>query len=198
MLAPVDGIHDLGGRHGFGGSLAQRDERVFHADWERRVFALNLLLGGQGCFPIDAFRHAIERLDPLTYLGAGYYERWLAALEKLLEESGGRLRPGAVADPSAAREIEAAPRFAVGDRVRTRNLHPVTHTRLPGYAKGRLGQVALRHGAWVLPDTHAHGRGECPEHVYAVRFEGRELFGDAAEPGSSVHLDCFERYLEPA
>ena len=194
----MDGIHDLGGRHGFGGSLAQRDEQVFHADWERRIFAVNLLLGGQGCFPADAFRYAIERLDPPTYLGAGYYGRWLAALEKLLTESGGRLRPGTVVDSSAAREIEVAPRFAVGDPVRARNLHPATHTRLPGYAKGKCGRVVLHQGAWVLPDTHAHGQGECPEYVYAVRFEGRELFGDAAEPGSSVHLDCFERYLEPA
>lgn len=194
----MDGIHDLGGRHGFGGSLGEREEEGFRAPWERRVFAMNLLLSARGCYTADAMRHAIERLDPVTYLSAGYYGRWLASLELLVEECGGRLQPGRVADISAARRVEGVPRFAVGDPVRTRNLHPAGHTRLPGYAKGKLGSVALQQGAWVLPDTNAHEKGECPEYVYAVRFAGRELFGDDAEPGTFVHLDCFERYLEPA
>jgi hypothetical protein len=194
----VDGIHDLGGRHGFGGPLSERDERGFHADWERRVFAMNLLLMGQGCFAIDTLRHAIERLDPVVYLSAGYYGRWLESLEKLLAECGGHPHPGSVADPSARRAIEAPPRFAVGDAVRTRNLHPPGHIRLPGYAKGKRGRVVLQQGGWVFPDTNAHGLGECPEHVYAVRFEGRELWGEDAEPASALHLDCFESYLEPA
>ena len=193
----MDGIHDLGGKHGFGGSLEARDEAAFHVAWEARVRAMVGVLIGQGCFNTDAFRHAIERLAPEAYLGDGYFGRWLGAIELLVEDEG-RLRAGLYPDPTAARSVETPPRFAVGDAVMTRNLHPRGHTRLPGYARARRGEVVLHQGGWVLPDTHAHGAGECPEHVYAVRFEGRELWGESAERGTSVHLDLFESYLEPA
>ena len=194
----MDGIHDLGGKHGFGGSLERRDEAEFHADWEPRVRAIASLMIGQGCWNTDAFRHAIERLDPRAYLGDGYFGRWLGAVEKLVEEAGGRPAPGLYPDPTTLREIDRQPRFAPGDAVVTRNLHREGHTRLPGYARARRGTVALLQGAWVFPDSHAHGEGESPEHVYAVRFEGRELWGESAEPGTTVHVDLFESYLDPA
>jgi hypothetical protein len=191
----VDGIHDLGGRHGFGGSLEVRDESTFHDVWERRVFGTTMALAAGGCFSTDAFRHALERVDPVTYLADGYFGRWMAGVSLLLDE--GRIVPGRVADPTAARAVAGPPRFAPGDAVRTRNLHRAGHTRLPAYARGKRGAVVLVQGGWVLPDTNAHDRGEHPEHVYAVRFEGVELWGDAAEPGTCVCLDCFESYLEP-
>src|SRR5262249_19734127 len=144
----------------------------------------------------DAFRHAIERLDPVAYLTAGYYGRWLAATELLLREAADRA-PAPPASPGALRAAARAPRFAAGARVRTRRLHTAGHTRLPRYARGLRGTVALVHPAFVFPDTHAHGRGERPQHVYAVRFAARELWGDGAEPGVHVHVDCFEDYLEP-
>jgi nitrile hydratase len=194
----MDGIHDLGGRQGFGGRLSERDEQTFHASWEARVHGMAALLLVGGCFNIDEFRHAIERVDPVAYLADGYYGRWLSAAEKLVAECGGRPEKGRVADWRAARRLDRPARFAVGDAVRTRNLHASGHTRLPGYARARAGTVAIVQGGWVLPDTHAHGRGECPETVYAVRFSGRELWGDAAEPGTSVVVDLFESYLEPA
>jgi hypothetical protein len=194
----MDGIHDLGGRHGFDGSLEQRDEAGFHAPWEERVFALTSLLLGARCFNTDEFRHAIERLDPVVYLADGYYGRWLGAVEKLVREAGGRPTPGRVGDPSASRPLAEAPRFVVGDAVITRNLHPPGHSRLPGYARAHRGTIAIVQGGWVLPDANAHGRGECPEYVYAVRFTGEELWGRDAEPGTSVHVDLFESYLEPA
>lgn len=194
----MDGIHDLGGKQGFGGSLAVRDEGNFHAAWEGRAFAIASLVMARGCFNNDEFRHAIERLEPVAYLADGYYGRWLGAIELLVHEAGRRPTPGRVADPSTRREIARAPGFAPGDAVRTRNLHRAGHTRLPAYARARRGTVALAHGAWVLPDSNAHARGECPEHVYAVRFSGEELWGDAAEPGTSICLDLFESYLEPA
>jgi hypothetical protein len=193
----MDGIHDLGGRHGFG-SLVERDEAGFHAPWEQRVFALASLLLGAGCANTDEFRHAIERLDPVAYLADGYYGRWLGAAELLVADAGGRPVPGRVLDPTAARSLDTAPRYAVGDEVVTRNLHPAGHTRLPGYVRSRRGTVSIVQGAWVLPDTNAHGRGECPEYVYAVRFTGRELWGESAEAGTSVHVDLFESYLEAA
>jgi nitrile hydratase len=95
------------------------------------------------------------------------------------------------------RTVERPPAFRVGERVRTRNHQPKGHTRLTAYARARRGVVARVHPACVFPDTNAHFQGERPQHVYAVRFEARELWGESAEPGSCVHLDCFESYLEP-
>jgi nitrile hydratase len=157
----------------------------------------SLVLGG-GCFNADEFRHAIERLDPVAYLTEGYYARWLGAVELLVHEAQGRPTRGRVPDPSAKRPVDAAARFAVGDRVRTRNLHRTGHTRLPAYARARTGTVALLQGGWVLPDSNAHHQGERPEHVYGVRFDGAELWGESAEPDTSVTLDLFDSYLEPA
>jgi nitrile hydratase len=215
----VNGIHDMGGMHGFGPIEAPRDEPVFHERWEARVFGMSALasfrLGGN----IDARRHGLERLDPVTYLRNGYYGRWLARLEADLLARG-VLAPGELEarlagarapaaplpplPPAAApaahpflREIDRAAAFRVGDRVRTRNHQPAGHTRLTGYARVRRGVVARVHPACVFPDTNAHYQGEHPQHVYAVRFEARELWGESAEPGTSVHLDCFESYLEP-
>jgi nitrile hydratase len=194
----MDGIHDLGGKHGFGGSLAERDEAEFHRSWEPRVRAMAGLMIGQGCFNVDAFRHAIERLDPAVYLTDGYFGRWLGAVEKLVEEADRRPQAGLYPDTTARRETELAPRYALGDVVVTRNLHPAGHTRLPSYARSCRGTVALLHGAWVFPDTHAHDAGENPQHVYAVRFEARDLWGNEAEAGTCVHVDLFESYLAPA
>jgi nitrile hydratase len=196
----VNGIHDMGGMHGFGAVPRERDGgayRPFAAPWEGRVRALWALVMGSGSVNVDRFRHAIERLDPVTYLSAGYYGRWLAALEAVLREQGGRLEATG-GGRGARREIAVPPRFGVGEAVRTRNLQPEGHTRLPGYARGKRGEIALQQGIWVFPDTNAHGRGEHPQHVYSVRFDGCELFGAEAEPGLAVHVDLFESYLEPA
>jgi len=207
----VNGIHDMGGMDGFGPVEVEANEPVFHQRWEARVFGINLLFTGN----VDAGRHAIERIPPAEYLGLPYYGRWLRALEARLAELGvlgqgeldariaGRPYPPSTppgplpaASPDARREVERAPAFRVGQRVRARNWQPRGHTRLPAYARGRCGVVAIVHPAFVLPDTNAHGRGEHPEHVYAVRFEGAELWGSTAEPDSCVYLDCFESYLE--
>jgi nitrile hydratase subunit beta len=195
----VNGIHDLGGRHGFGRVQREADEPAFRAHWEGRVRAIASLLVARGVFSVDAFRHAIERLEPVVYLTDGYYGRWLGAVESLVRELGDELTAGRVPRADRAqRPVSEPPRFALGDRVRTRNLQPSGHTRLPGYAREKCGRVVQRHGGWVFPDTNAHDRGECPQHLYTVRFEGRELWGLAAEPGSCVHLDLFESYLESA
>jgi len=172
--------------------------RLLAAVAAERVFGLASLLTGTGCFNVDEFRHAVERVDPVRYLADGYYGRWLAAVELLVHEAGGHPTAGRVSDPTASRSLPHAARFGVGDAIVTRNLHPSGHTRLPSYARGRRGTIAIVQGGWVLPDTNAHGGGECPEHVYAVRFSGDELWGESAEAGTSVHLDLFESYLEPA
>src|SRR5204863_45135 len=89
-------------------------------------------------------------------------------------------------------------RFKPGDRVRTRNIHPQTHTRLPRYARGRIGVVEQVRGCHVFPDSIAIGEGENPQWVYTVRFEGRELWGDACDPTLKVSIEAFEPYLERA
>jgi nitrile hydratase len=210
----VDGIHDLGGKQGFGRVHVESDEPVFHQRWEGRTFGLMSALGFGN---IDAGRHAIERIPPQDYLSLPYYGRWLRALETTLLESGvlasGELeaqlagevfsrKATAPEQPQPAgparRPTDRQPSFRVGETVRTKDLHRSGHTRLPGYARVRRGVVSIVHpDVWVLPDTNAHGRGENPERVYAVRFDGRELWGEEAEPGTSVHIDLFESYLEP-
>ena len=237
----MNGIHDLGGMHGFGPVRVERDEPVFHARWEGRVYALTGATGGSFAPNIDKFRHAIERMDPVEYLTAGYYGRWLRAIETRLVEAG-ELEPGAVdrlarqlaakgVEPGARarlpapppthgsappaptstppktatarpksrfrREVDRAPRFAVGDAVVARADHPAGHTRLPRYVRGKAGRIESVYDAYVFPDANAHDRGEEPQHVYSVAFEGVELWGADAEPGTSVRLDLFESYLEP-
>jgi nitrile hydratase len=214
----MDGIHDMGGMHGFGRVLREPNEPVFHARWEGRVRAMLGVLLGRGVGNIDAFRHAIERMAPLDYLANPYYGRWLAALERLCVEHGvatrdelaarraGAARSTGTSAPrpsgppvssSPFRPLARAPRFAIGDAVTARDLHAPGHTRLPRYARGRRGVVVRLHPPSVFPDTNAHGRGEDPQHLYSVRFEGAELWGAEAEPRSAVHLDLFEPYLEP-
>jgi len=186
----------MGGMHGFGRVVVERDEPVFHADWERRVFGIGLLALGTGIANIDRFRHAIERLDPVEYLSAGYYGRWLGALETAVREWRERGEAADSVDGRTLRAVDAAPRFAAEQTVRARNLQPAGHTRLPGYVRGKRGSIARVHPAFVLPDTNAHGLGENPQHVYAVRFDATELFGSAAEPNACVHVDLFESYLD--
>ncbi len=226
----MDGIHDLGGKHGFGAVVREPGEPVFHAKWEARVFAVMRGLGGVAVASSDHFRHGIERILPEAYLRHGYYGRWLGGLETLAIEAGvvdaaaieARMRERGV-EPSrcvaagaavrgarppaldraplgrgAARALAAPPRFALGDRVRTSRFPVPGHTRLPAYARGRVGAVVALHGGWVFPDDNAHGRGESPCHLYTVAFAGEELWGTTAEPNAEVRLDLFEPYLHTA
>jgi nitrile hydratase len=189
----MDGIHDLGGRQGFGAvPRGPEAEQTFSADWQRRVFGLSAV---GGLANTDAFRHAVERVEPSRYLSVGYWGRWLTALESLARENDPRVAPTG-AGGSPVRPIQRAPLFRPGDRVRVRDLHTSGHTRLPGYVRGRCGVIAIQQGGWIYPDSHAHGEGEQPQYAYAVRFEGHELWGDTAEPATRVYVDLFEPYLE--
>ena len=209
----MDGIHDLGGMQGFG--TVEHDDTVFHAPWERLAFAMAQTAHIEG--NTDDFRHAIERLEPGQYLTVGYYGRWLACTEIRLRErglldsdevdrraGGSEARPRSTASvglPTGAaaggpkRRLDRPPRFSVGETVRVRDLHQVGHTRLPGYVRGHRGTVLLVHHVFVFPDTNAHGRGDDPQHVYAVQFRARDLWGAGDHV---VTVDLFESYLEPA
>jgi nitrile hydratase beta subunit len=214
----MNGIHDMGGMHGFGPVVVQADEPIFHSEWEKRVLGMAYQMVGFGWTNIDAFRHAIERMEPTAYLSAGYYGRWLDAVERLLVEAGvlaagdvaARIAGEAVTPPAqlpvprgsatgeVIRTVDRQPRFAVGDRVRARIASPPGHTRLPRYVAGRHGVVHRIHPACVFPDSNAHFRGEDPQYLYNVRFEASALWGADAEPGAAVHIDLFEPYIEPA
>jgi nitrile hydratase len=219
----MNGVHDMGGMHGMGPIAPEPNEPVFHERWEARVYALNRAVGFVGKWNIDAGRHSRERIPPADYLRMSYYEKWLAGLIMLLQESGlateaelesGRPAPGsAKATPALTTERVAAvvaargsfdrpvntpPRFAVGQPVRTKKINPTGHTRLPRYARGRIGIVDRVHGAHVFPDSNAHFRGEDPQHLYSVRFSARELWGEEAAPRDSVYIDLWESYLYPA
>ncbi|MCC6179574.1 MAG: nitrile hydratase subunit beta [Chloroflexi bacterium] len=223
----MNGPHDMGGMHGFGPVVREQNEPVFHGDWEKQVYGIMQAARERRIFSVDEMRHAIERMPPVEYLASSYYERWLAAAERLLAEKG-VVSPAELEDrvasltanPDApsphhedprwvermrARTTERppyerpgpAPRFAVGDAVRARNVHPAGHTRLPRYARGKRGVIHQYSGCFIFPDTYAHGLGEQPQPLYSVRFCAREVWGDSAEPNQSLYLDLWESYLEP-
>ena len=219
----TNSVHDMGGMHGFGKVVQEPNEPPFHAEWERRAFAFTIAMGKPGGWSIDMSRAARESLPPLDYLSKSYYEIWLAGLEKLMAERGfvgqdeieaGRalhpprqitrkLSPGDVPTmlfrgAPTEREPQAPARFAIGERVRTRIINPPTHTRLPRYARGRVGVIELLHGCHVFPDSSALGAGEDPQWLYTVSFEGRELWGADADPTMKVSVDAWEAYLDPA
>lgn len=215
----MNGIHDVGGMHGMGPIEYETNEPVFHAWWEGRVYALNRALRVKS--NPDADRLAMELLPPADYLRLSYYERWLARLRYQVVKFGlvtsaeletGKAAAGFVKEtpaltaamsarflsrgtPSAV-DPKVRPRFRVGDRVRARNIHPVGHTRLPRYARGKIGTIGRDHGVYRFPDTNAHGLGQRRQHVYAVRFAFRELWGDSASARDVVHLDMWDDYLE--
>jgi nitrile hydratase subunit beta len=219
----MNGVHDMGSMHGMGPIQHEKNEPVFHARWEATVFALNRAVAAWGRWNMDASRHQKELIPAAEYLRMSYYERFLVGMTALLIQSGlvtreevesGKASRGsqkAIPPLTAAqvpalcargepanRRVAVAPRFQVGQRVRARNMHPPGHTRLPRYARGKLGTIERDHGVYVFPDSNAHFQGEKPQHVYSVRFAARELWGEQAKPQDAVYINLWDDYLEPA
>jgi nitrile hydratase subunit beta len=218
----MNGIHDMGGMEGFGPVQPEPNEPPFHSAWEGRALALNRAMSYAKLWNIDRSRAAIEEMPPRDYLGMTYYEKWALRLEKLLLEyglvaadeiaAGHSLRPGkalprtlpaadvakALTRGSYSRPSNTTPLFKAGDRVRARNIHPKTHTRLPRYARGHVGVIECVRGHHVFPDSVAVGQGENPQWLYTVLFDGRELWGGRADPTLKVSIEAWEPYLEPA
>ena len=219
----MNGVHDMGGMHGMGPIQYEKNEPVFHAAWEGRVYALNRALRAWRKWSLDTDRHGIELLPQADYLRMSYYERWAVRMFEQVVKYGlvtkeemesGKAASGA---PKATPALTAAmsssfltrnipssqdpkirPLFKVGQHVRGRNMHPAGHTRLPRYARGKSGTIVRDHGVYIFPDTNAHFLGEKRQHVYSVRFAARELWGESASPRDSVHIDMWDDYLEPA
>ena len=204
----MDGMHDLGGKQGFGPVRHNPNAPGFHADWERRVTALYALAVRHGVFNMDEYRHAIERMEPRYYLGAGYYERTLTSLATLVVEKGlvsraalqqqvdGDFPLAAAAAASAGRgNLAQRETFAVGERVRVRSEGVPGHHRLPGYVRGKTGVVVGVTPPYPFPDAHAHGVPAADEPTFDVRFDARALWPESAD-AASVHVGVFQSYLE--
>lgn len=219
----MNSIHDMGGMHGLGPVTVEHAEKVFHEEWEGRAAGLLEVMTFPPGFTVDRFRYLRETLRPDLYLAQSYYEQWLYIAEQALLEAGmitleelqterranstgssaAPIQPAAVWDflhdrTHSGRSLDVQPRFALGQKVRARNIHPSGHTRLPRYARGKSGAVVRLHGGHVLPDASAHGLGEQPQHLYTVGFSARELWGAEASAKDRIFLDLWESYLEPA
>jgi nitrile hydratase subunit beta len=209
--------------HGMGSIQYEKNEPVFHEPWEARIFALNRAVRAWRIWTADASRHAVELIPAPEYLRMSYYEQRLHSLVELMIKSGlvsraevenGKSAPNSLkatpaltadAVPSMlakgrpmSREVPVAARFKAGQAVRARNINPTGHTRLPRYARGKLGTIHLDHGVYVFPDTNADSLGENPQHLYSVRFSARELWGEQASSRDAVYLDMWDDYLECA
>jgi len=219
----MNGAHDMGGTHGFGPVITEDNEPPFHADWEARSLAITLAAGSLGKWNLDQSRFAREDTPPANYLRRTYYEMWYEGLERLLlqheivtaDEIAAAQRgetferiaeppltadrvPSALARGGKARvDVEVAPLFTVGQSVRAKIMSPQGHTRLPRYVRGRTGVVDRDHGVFIFPDTHAATGDPKPQHIYAVRFEATELWGDDAQ-GGAVYVDLWDDYLDAA
>jgi nitrile hydratase beta subunit len=217
----MDGIHDLGGKLGFGPIDVTHDDAPFHAPWEGRMMAIARAISRPGGWNVDKFRHSRELEDPVAYLTRPYYDQWYKAYACMLVGSGlvtveelgaGRsdgsrpeglpapMSAGDVTSPTAGnirfdRPYDKKPRFAVGAPVVARNISTVGHARLPAYARARPGEIAAYHGAHILADASAHDRMEV-EPLYSVRFALADLFPERAGSKDAVYLDLWESHLE--
>lgn len=219
----MNGVHDMGGMHGMGPIEPEPNEPVFHQPWEGRLFALRRAMGAWRRWNIDATRYQVELVPPAEYLELSYYARqFVAFLEMLVQKNfvsraeidsgvaapgGSKASPALTVDKAevlvakgipTSRDVSVQARFQVGQAVRARNMHPLGHTRLPRYVRGKSGTIDRDHGVFVFPDTNAHFLGEKPQHVYSVRFAAHELWGEQAAPRDAVYLDLWDDYLEPA
>jgi nitrile hydratase beta subunit len=222
----MDGVHDMGGMHGFGRVLEPGSELAYHERWEPRVFAIQMLVGREGLGAGPGGRPVREEMDPPRYLAASYYERWLYSAEQRLLRKG-TILPGEVEDvierlqagESFPEHQDAAMaeriiadlhavypmdvpaedvRFGRGQTVRVKRMHPAGHTRCPRYVRGAVGLIEGVRGADRLPDRAVYGEQVTPEPVYSVAFRSQELWGPSEETPWTVLLDLWDSYLDPA
>ena len=225
----MNGVHDMGGMHGFGPIDIEVDEPIFHDEWEGRVYGMVTSIREEhDVYGPYGSRHYIENIPPAQYLASSYYEKWMLALETALvskgllttEELDARTRqlsgdPSAEVarrdDPDLAERVRqrvykpqpleqrasTEPLFSVGDEIVVRNIHPVGHTRLPRYVRGKRGVIARIYGAQGFQDEPTVADSS-PQHVYSVVFEASELWGGNAEPNQLLYIDMWECWMESA
>jgi len=204
----MDGMHDLGGRQGFGPVRHSADAAAFHDSWELRVNSLYGHAVALGLFNMDEYRHAIERMDPRHYLAASYYERAFTSLATLLVEkgvltreelerrAGGCVPLAAPAKPGRSNRV-GRQTLVPGDRVRVREDRVSGHVRLPAYLRGKTGVVVAVSPPYPFPDAHAHGLEAEDEVTCDVRFDSLHLWPDSAD-SAFVYAAVFQSYLDRA
>lgn len=211
----------MGGMDGFGPIAPTESEPTFKSEWEGRVLALNRVMQATGEWNIDVGRYWIELLNPIEYLQSSYYRKWHLRLENLCLNRGlvskdelelghstspGRqlkLKTVKVEDAektlvrgSYGRPPTAPAKFCIGDKVITKNINPCSHTRLPRFARARIGSIERTQGFHVFPDHLVANGEERGEWLYTVTFDAWVLWGEDAEPGVKVSIEAFEPYLE--
>lgn len=216
----MDGIHDLGGRHGFGKIDVNEPEIQFHVPYEARVRCMVHAITQAPDWSVDWFRHCRELINPGDYLTRPYFDQWAQAYSAMLINSGwatideicsGKAAnkvdglPPAVTESQARAAVlkekrfdavvKAKPIYNNSDEIRTITKVPGGHTRLPQYARGRIGRVIDHHGAHIFADAMAVNEKR-HEHLYTVEFSLSELWPEANQSTDSVTLDLWESYLE--
>lgn len=219
----MDGIHDLGGKQGYG-PIDVEDEYGFHCDWEGRGWGIAQCARTPG-ITIDWWRHCRELIMPVDYLERPYIDSWVQTDFSTYIEAGwmtlqevrrgtsldsgnekldlppARTLEEVLADDHAKgirfdAEIDAAPAFSVDESVVTARYGHAGHCRLPQYARDRRGTIHAHHGAHVFPDRSAEGV-EFHQHLYTVMFLASELWAEAKGSHDKVYLDLWESYLDP-
>jgi nitrile hydratase subunit beta len=217
----MDGVHDLGGREGFGPVQNIDDNQPFHSEWEMRAFGLAQSAAGEADWSLDWFRYCRELIEPLDYLSRPYFDQWMATLAAQLMDAGyvtlDEIKSGksefvplpSYAAPSVTEarafvkkresslaKVATPAMFSTGDVVRCKLSVKPGHTRLPGYVRGRMGTILTHHGGHLLPDESARGEQKA-EHLYSVRFAATELWSEARAQRDVVIVDLWESYIEP-
>ncbi len=202
----MNGVHDVGGMQDMGPIHIETNEPVFHARWEGRVYALNRALGAWRKWNLDNSRWTQEMLPPAEYFTMSYYERWYHRMLKQLVESKlltraeietGKPAKGSSKLTPALRAEEVTATFTKA-RFEGRSRAGAPPRFTAGHARGHVGTIEADQGVFALPDTNAAFQGENPQHVYSVRFEARELWGEQARPQDVVYIDMWDSYLDPA
>lgn len=218
----MDGIHDLGGRHGFGAIDVNEKEEQFHEPWEARTRCMIVSMATRPEWHIDWFRHVREMIDPVDYLSRPYFDQWLQSYCAMMIDSGvatldelktgkSASTPAGMPEPMRPKEVDPVklgirdferpvshdPKYQKGDQVVTDTNGVAGHTRLPAYARGRVGVIEDYHGAHIFPDKTAHGI-EASDHLYTVSFALGDLFAESSGSKDRVALNLWEPYLERA
>ena len=204
----MDGIHDLGGKQGFGPVARSPGEAIYTFEWELRAHAIQSRLLGLRKWNMDEQRNAIERMDPRHYMRAYYFERVLTAAATLMIEKGmveqeqldalaGGGFPISRPNVSGRAPQAGASKYAIGDLVRLKSQFVRGHTRMPAYLRGKAGTVVGIGRECPYPDAAAHGLDAEMEETYDVRFRSSDLWPDGSDQ-AFVHAAIFRSYLTPA
>ncbi len=214
----MDGIHDLGGKQGYGKIDVDEAEQAFHARYEGVGWTINQTTRAPG-MSIDWWRHIRELTPPVDYLTRPYFDQWamtqlIAMIDtgqlNLDEVLSGDITPLHASPPGMSiadvhratqkagvrfdRDVEQSPKFSVGDQITTRCYSVSGHTRLPGYAQGKIGIIHERHGAHLFPDACAQG-DERAEHLYSVKFNSQTLWPEDKQTNNWIYIDLWESYF---